>query len=181
MAGVGDEIGDVGALGQLARMRGCCIQHDNGTAGLELIDEGLGDLADQRVGHRHQDDVGRSQRLALIDAIGANRVLEPLPAHLAHLDMGDVVGLSLQVGGEPHPHLAAGTQQRDLGHYRYSSLSAWPFSTSPKYCNGPICPPLSATSSPSSVSSALDARLMAQAGASSTSASSALTPSAVSA
>jgi hypothetical protein len=71
----------------------------------------VGDLADQRVGHGHQHDVGVLERRRLVDAVGADRVLQALLADVAHLDMGDVVGRALEVGREPHPHLAARTQQ----------------------------------------------------------------------
>ena len=113
---MGDEVGHVLPLRQFAGMGGRRVQHDDGGTRLQLVDEGVGDLADQAVGHRHQHHVGLGQRLFLIDARGADGGFQPLPPLIGNLDMVDLEARPVQVGGEPDPHLSAGAQQCDLRH-----------------------------------------------------------------
>ena len=68
---MGDEIGEVGALRQMAGEGRCRIEHDHHGAGLQLVDDAGGDLADQRVGHGQDHDLGAVQRLVGGDAVDA--------------------------------------------------------------------------------------------------------------
>ncbi len=49
MAGMGDEIGEIVALWQVTGKGGRRIQRDNHGAGLQLVDDAYGDLADRGV------------------------------------------------------------------------------------------------------------------------------------
>ena len=130
---MGDEIGHVAPLGQFARMGRRSVEHDDGATGLHVGDEGFRDLADQRIRHRHQHHVGIAERGITLDAIGPGRILEPLPPLLGDLDMHHLIGRALEVGCEPHPHLPAGAEQRDLRHRPVTpSSSGRPRSIIPK-------------------------------------------------
>ena len=101
---MGDEIGEVGALGQMAGEGRRSVEGDHHRPGLQLRLDPGGDLADLRVGNRQNDDFGAVERRLGRDAVDAEAVLQPLPAGLADLDMADCEARALRdysPGGSP--------------------------------------------------------------------------------
>ena len=86
---MGDEIGEVRPLGQMAGKGRGSIEHDHHRARLQLAFDARGDLADGRVGHGENDHVGAVERLVGRHAVEAEAGLQPLAAGLADLDMAN--------------------------------------------------------------------------------------------
>ena len=121
MAGMGDEVGEVRAVRQMAGGRSGRVEHDDHRAWLQLLLDAGGDLADMRVGNGEHDDVGAVERLLDRNGVDAEPVLEPLAACLAHLDVAHLVWRTAKVRGQAIAHFAAGAEQRDFRHILHSS------------------------------------------------------------
>ena len=89
---MGDEIGEVGRVRQVAGSRGGGVEHDDHRAGLQLAFDAGGDLADMRVRNGQHHDIGAIKRLVGRDGVDAEIVLQALSAGLADLDVTDLVG-----------------------------------------------------------------------------------------
>jgi hypothetical protein len=74
------------------------------------------ELADQRVGHGQDDDVGPVDGAVGVHAGNAQLVLQALAAGGAGFHMAHAVGRALQVLRQANTHLAAGTEQRNRRH-----------------------------------------------------------------
>ena len=90
VAGMGDEIGEIVALRQVASEGRGGVEHDHHRASLQLGRNLGGHLADRDIGHGEDDDIGAVERRVLFDAGDAEFVSEPLAAILAHFDMPDL-------------------------------------------------------------------------------------------
>ena len=83
MAGMGDEIGEVGTLRQMPRIGCGGVEDDDHRARLQLLLDAGGDLADMGVRNGENDDVGAVQSLVGGHGVEAETVLQPLlPASL---------------------------------------------------------------------------------------------------
>jgi hypothetical protein len=116
MAGMGDEIGDVGALRQVAGMRGGGIEDDDHGAGGQLRHEVMRDRAHRSVRHRQHHDIGTDNSFGRINAVHAIGLLHALATGRADLDMARLETRPGQVAPKPHPHLSAGTEQCNDRH-----------------------------------------------------------------
>ena len=92
-----DEIGDVFALRQFARVRSRRVKHDDFGARSEVVNECLEDLADQPVRHGHDDCVGGRNRLTLFHAFNPQRLLETSAPFCGHFNMIHVERVSLRL------------------------------------------------------------------------------------
>ncbi|MEY9535558.1 hypothetical protein ABIA19_005411 [Sinorhizobium fredii] len=113
---MGDEIGEVAALRQVTG-KGCGrIEDDKYRAGLQLVDNAGCHLADRRVRHSKDHDLGTVEGGVEGDRLEPELLCQSRFADLAHLDVTHIEARALEVLGQPAAHLAAGTQQGNRSH-----------------------------------------------------------------
>jgi hypothetical protein len=121
MARVGNEIGEVRTVGQVAGGRCRGVEHDDHRARLQLLLDAGCNFADVSIRHGQYDDVGTVQRLIGGDSVEAETVLETFTAGLANLHMTDLVRRAAEVRGQAIPHLTASAEKGDFRHTEISS------------------------------------------------------------
>ena len=116
MAGMGDEIGEVGALGQMAGEGRGGVEHDHHRAGLSLSTMPAATLPICVSGTARTTTSAPSSAASTATQVEAEIVLQARLAGVAHLDMAHVEARALEIAGKPVAHFAAGAEQCDRCH-----------------------------------------------------------------
>ena len=116
MAGVGDEIGEIIALGKMAGEWCRGIQHDDHGARLEDCLDASRYLSDQCIRHRQDGCLGAIQRRFGRHAGDAEFALQLLLARLADLDVPDIEPGPFEVLGKAEAHFSTRAEQCNRRH-----------------------------------------------------------------
>lgn len=117
VAGMGDEIADVGTLGQMAGIRRRSVEDDDDRAAGESRNELARHRADGGVGHGEDGDCRAGDGGVGIDAGRAESFADTVAAGRVDLDMAGLEARAGEIAGEPHAHLAPGPEQGDHCHH----------------------------------------------------------------
>jgi len=116
MAGMGDEVGKVVPLRQMAREGSCRVEGYDHGPWLQLVDDARSHLANRRIGDSQDDDLCPFETSIGSDAIDAEIVFQPRLAGVANLDMADVEARTFQVLCKTVAHFATGAEEGNCGH-----------------------------------------------------------------
>jgi hypothetical protein len=78
MTRMGDEVSNVRPVGHFTGMRGGGIKHNECCAGIHFVDDTMCNLADQPVGHGHENNLSSSKSLILVNAVCADNGFQTL-------------------------------------------------------------------------------------------------------
>ena len=117
MAGVGDEIGEVGPRRQVPGEWRGGVERDDHRPGLELVVDAGRDLADMGVGNGEDDDFGAVERRVGGERSRCQGRSSAAPRRAArHFDMPDLEARALEVAREAIAHFSARAEQCDRRH-----------------------------------------------------------------
>ena len=106
-----DEVVEVGTVRQMPGKRCGGIEHDDHHAGLQQVENRLGDLADRRVRHGQNDHVRSGERGFRNDTIYAEIVAQACAPCITHFNVTDIEAAATQITGQPMAHFATGTKR----------------------------------------------------------------------
>ena len=113
---MGNEVGEVRPGRQVPGIRGRGVEDDQHRAGLQVLLDAGGDLADMGVGDGENDHLGAGERLVDRHGVDAEAVLQPLAAGVADFDMANIIGGAAEIAGEAVTHLTTRPDQGDCRH-----------------------------------------------------------------